>query len=97
MITREDIRELAEFQGNGTDCAISFYFQPARPSNKSHREQAILAKDLVRQALREAEKNGRNGCARADLQRILDLTAGWQGNQARAQAVFACGGTQHLA
>ena len=92
MITREDIRELAEFQGSGTDCAISFYFQPARPSNKSHREQAILAKDLVRQALREAEKNGRNGCARADLQRILDLTADWQGNHARAKAVFACGG-----
>jgi hypothetical protein len=40
MITREDVRELAEFQGSGTDCAISFYFQPARPSNKSHREQA---------------------------------------------------------
>ncbi len=92
MITREDVRELAEFQGSGTDCAISFYFQPARPSNKSHREQAILAKDLVRQALREAEKNGRNGCARADLQRILDLTADWQGNSARAKAVFACGG-----
>ena len=31
-------------------------FSRARPSNKSHREQAILAKDLVRQALREAEK-----------------------------------------
>ncbi len=92
MITREDIRELAEFQGSGADCAISFYFQPARPSDKSHREQAILAKDLVRQALREAEKNGRNGCARSDLQRILDLTAEWQGNHARAKAVFACGG-----
>ncbi|MGA9814735.1 MAG: hypothetical protein WBQ64_18260 [Terriglobales bacterium] len=91
MITREDIRELAEFQGSGTDCAISFYFQPTRPSNKAHREQAILAKDLVRQALREAEKNGRNGCARADLQRVLDLTADLQGNHARGKAVFACG------
>ena len=30
----------------------------------------------VRQALREAEKNGRNGCARADLQRVLELAAG---------------------
>ncbi len=92
MITREEIRELAEFQGSGADCAISFYFQPARPSDKSHREQAILAKDLVRQALREAEQNGRNGCARGDLQRILDLTADWQGNHARAKAVFACAG-----
>ncbi len=85
MITREDIRELAQFQGDGTDCAISFYFQPSKPRNKSHREDAILAKDLVRQALREAEKSGRNGCARADLQRILDLAARWSGNQARAK------------
>ena len=29
-----------------------------RPANKSHREQAILVKDLVHQALREAEKSG---------------------------------------
>ena len=91
MITREDIRELAQFQGTGADCAISFYFQPAKPRNKSHREEAILAKDLVRQALREAEKNGRNGCARADLQRVLELASGLHGNQARAKAVFACG------
>jgi len=92
MITREDMLELAQFQGHGADCAISFYFQPSRPRNKSHREDAILAKDLVRQALHEAEKNGRNGSARADLQRILDLAAGWHGNQARAKVVFACSG-----
>ena len=91
MIHREDIRELAEFQCSGADCAISFYFQPARPSNKSHREQAILAKDLVRHALREAEKDGRNGCARSDLQRMLDLAVEWQGNRSRGKAVFACG------
>jgi hypothetical protein len=27
MMTREDIRELAEFQADGGDRAISFYFQ----------------------------------------------------------------------
>jgi peptide subunit release factor 1 (eRF1) len=91
MMTREDIRALAEFQGEGTDCAISFYFQPAPPSNKSHREQTILAKDLVRQALREVEKSGRNEIARDDLRRILELATEWQGNRARAKAVFACG------
>ena len=91
MISREDIRALAEFQGSGADCAISFYYQPERPSNKSHRQQSILAKDLVRQALHEAEKNGRNGWARADLQRILDRAGEWQGNRTRAKAVFACG------
>jgi peptide subunit release factor 1 (eRF1) len=91
MITREDIRELAEFQGDGTECAISFYFQPTPPSNRSHREQVILVKDLVHHVLREAEKSGRNGKARADLQRILDLAGEWQGNRTRAKAVFACG------
>jgi len=94
MITREDIRGLAQFYGDPKDCAISFYFQPSKPTNKLHREDAILAKDLVRQALREAEKGGRNGCARADLQRVFDLAAGWSGNQAHAKAVFACGSRQ---
>src|SRR5258705_4600042 len=89
MITREDMLELAQFQGHGAECAISFYFQPSRPKNKSHREDGILAKDLVRQALREAEKRGRNGSARTDLQRILDLSATWHGSQT-AKVVFAC-------
>jgi peptide chain release factor subunit 1 len=89
MITREDIRELAAFQSQGEGCALSFYFQPRTPQNKSHKEETILAKDLVRQALREAEKHGKNGCARVDLERILDLAGQLRGNQARAKAVFA--------
>jgi peptide chain release factor subunit 1 len=91
MINREDLLELAHFQCHGTDCAVTFYFQPSRPRNKAHREDSILAKDLVRQALREAEKSGRNGGVRADLQRILDFAAG-QGNQNHARVVFACSG-----
>src|SRR3989442_12039204 len=92
MITCEDIRELAQFQYNDDDnCVLSFYFQPRRPQNKSHREEAILAKDLVREALHGTEKNGKNKCARADLQRIVDLAGHLHGNQARAKAVFACG------
>jgi peptide chain release factor subunit 1 len=89
MITREDIRELAAFQSNGDGCALSFYFQPHTPQNRSHKEETILAKDLVRQALREAEKHGKNGCAREDLDRILDIANNLRGNQARAKAVFA--------
>jgi len=92
MITREEIRELAQFQSaEGEGCALSFYFQPQTPQNKSHREEAILAKDLVRNALREAEKSGRNGATRADLNRILEIAGRLHGNQARAKAIFACG------
>jgi peptide chain release factor subunit 1 len=90
MITREQIRELAQFQAEGEACALSFYFQPQTPQNKSHREEAILAKDLARNALQEAEKGGRNGGIRTDLNRILDLAGHLHGNQARAKAVFAC-------
>jgi peptide subunit release factor 1 (eRF1) len=92
MITREDIRELAQLQfDNPEDCALSFYFQPQTPQNKSHRGEAILVKDLVRNAQREAEKCGKNGFTRDALNRILELAASLHGNQARAKAVFACG------
>ena len=91
MITRQDIRELAQFEVNGDQAyALSFYFQPHTPQNRSHRGEAILAKDLVRRALREAEKNGKNDGARSDLDRILQLAENLHGNQARAKAVFAC-------
>ena len=92
MITRDELRELAQFQSSeGENCALSFYFQPQTPQNRSHREEAILAKDLVRNALRDAEKNGKNGSARADLNRILELAGHLHGNQAKAKAIFACG------
>lgn len=92
MITRDELRELAQFHSSeGEDCALSFYFQPHTPQNRSHREEAILAKDLVRSALRDAEKNGKNGSARADLNRILDIANHLHGNQAKAKAIFACG------
>ena len=47
-ITREQLRELAEFQDQKC-CAVSFYFQPSTPRNKAHKEDAILIKDLVRE------------------------------------------------
>src|SRR6266571_1175018 len=89
MIRREDIRELANVYSE-EGCALSFYSQPSTPRNKSHREEVILAKDLVRNALREAEKNGKNSCARSDLDRILRIAEELHGNQAHAKAIFAC-------
>ena len=89
MITRDDIRELANFHSPEA-CAVTFYYQPATPLNKSHREDAILLKDLVRNALREAEKRGKNGFARADLDRIHGMVEGLRGNGGKAKAIFAC-------
>lgn len=88
-ITREQIRELAELQDtNG--CAVSFYFQPSTPRNKAHKEDTILVKDLVREALHRLEDKDKKENARADMDRILRLSADLRSNGTHAKAVFAC-------
>jgi peptide subunit release factor 1 (eRF1) len=92
MITREELRKLASFECRQPDgLAISFYFKPSTPQDKSHREEGILAKDLVRKTIQELQINGRFGDAIGDLERILDLAERLHGNQARGKVVFACG------
>lgn len=91
MMTRDEIRELATFyadESKGT-CALSFYFQPDPPQDRSHRSEAILAKDLVKQALKDAVGKGNNGGLHADLDRVLEV-AGQMRGQSRGRAVFAC-------
>ena len=53
-ITREQLRTLAQFQ-DGDCSAVTFYFQPQTPRNRAHKEDSILIKDLVREALRKLE------------------------------------------
>jgi len=87
-ITREQIRELAEFQ-DPRSCAVSFYFQPSTPRNKAHKEDTILIKDLAREALRALEDKGKKDCARADIDRIVRLSGELRSNGTHAKAVFA--------
>ncbi|HMD16285.1 MAG TPA: hypothetical protein VKH18_06415 [Terriglobales bacterium] len=91
MMTRDEIRELASFQADETKgaCALSFYFQPDPPQDRSHRREAIVAKDIVKQALKSAAASGKNGSLHADLDRVLDLATNLRGNS-RGRAVFAC-------
>jgi len=91
MMTRDEIRELAAFQADETKgaCALSFYFQPDPPQDRSHRHEAIVAKDIVKQALKSAAAVGKNGSLHADLDRVLDLATNLHGH-ARGKAVFAC-------
>jgi hypothetical protein len=91
MITREEIRQLAQFESPKAS-AVSFYFQPQTPQDKSHRQETILIKDMVREALRRAERNGNNLPLREDLQRILQVAEGLHGNHSRGKVIFACGG-----
>jgi peptide subunit release factor 1 (eRF1) len=88
-ITREQIRELAEFHDERS-CALSFYYQPSAPRNKAHKEDTILIKDLTREALRNLESKGKKDCARADMDRILRLSGELRNNGTHGKAVFAC-------
>jgi peptide subunit release factor 1 (eRF1) len=90
MVTREELHELAQFEDQGA-CALSFYFQPTAPRNKAHKEDAILTKDLAREALRQLASKGKCESAHADLDRIVRLSRELRGNGARGKAVFACG------
>ncbi|MFZ3342284.1 MAG: hypothetical protein WA213_15470 [Terriglobales bacterium] len=91
MMTREEIRELAAFQADEAQgaTALSFYFQPNPPQDRSHRSEAIIAKDIVKQALKSAAAQGKNGSLHADLDRVLEFATNLRG-QARGRAVFAC-------
>ena len=88
-ITREKIRELAEFRDRNS-CAVSFYFQPSTPRNKAHKEDTILIKDLAREAMRSLESKGQKEGARADIERIVRLAGELRSNGTHAKAIFAC-------
>ncbi len=90
-ITREQIREVAEFEDSNS-CAVSFYFQPSTPRNKAHKEDTILIKDLAREALRKLESKGTKEGPRGDLDRIVRLSGELRSNGTHAKAVFACAG-----
>jgi peptide subunit release factor 1 (eRF1) len=94
MISREELRQLASFECRRPDgLAISFYFKPSTPQDKSHREEGILAKDLVRKTIQELQVNGQFRAAIGDLERILEVAERLHGNQARGKVVFACSGS----
>ena len=89
MTSREEIRQLAQIE-SPSGCAISFYFQPETPQDKSHRQEQILVKDLVRDCLRRAERSGNHAALREDLGKILQIAEGLHGNHSRGKVIFAC-------
>jgi len=89
MIRREEVRQLAQIE-SPSGCAISFYFQPETPQDKSHRQEQILIKDLVRDCLRRVERSRNHTGLREDLGRVLQIAEGLHGNHSRGKVIFAC-------
>jgi len=89
-MTRDEIRELAAFQADETKgaCALSFYFQPDPPQDRSHRNQTILAKEVIKQVLKSPAAQGKNGSVHEDLDRVLELASRLHGPLGKV--VFAC-------
>lgn len=85
---REELRTLAEVHSPENN-AITFYFQPQKPQDKSHRGEALQIKDLVRDAQRKLERNGNSPKAREVLDKILRMADELHGNQGKAKAIFA--------
>jgi len=90
MMTREDLRQLADFECRANEFAISFYFQPGAPKDKSHREEGIQAKELVRKTIQELRASGRSSKPIQDLERILRIAEGLHGNEGFGKVVFSC-------
>jgi peptide chain release factor subunit 1 len=89
MITREQLRQLAEFQSSQGN-AVSFYFHPGIPQNKAHREEHILVKDLVHDALASVPAPAMTDGLRSDLNRIAALGEKLPNNHTRGKAILAC-------
>ncbi|MBV8205926.1 MAG: hypothetical protein JO041_03975 [Acidobacteria bacterium] len=87
MITREALIELAEFRAD-EESALSFYFQPQVPADKSHRDELILVRDMVKELARPPAKGG--GPSARDLERLLVLGGSLARSHSQAKAVFAC-------
>src|SRR6478736_4982567 len=92
MLSREDLRQLAEFECRPGQFATSFYFQPTVARDKSHREDGIQAKELVRRTIQELELNHGSQAAIDDLHRILRMVESLHGNHGAAKVVFSNSG-----
>ena len=47
---------------------------------------------MLRNALRETEKGGKNGCTKTGLERVSTIVEALRGNGGKAKAIFACAG-----
>jgi hypothetical protein len=89
MISRDALCELASLEAPDHS-ALTFYYQPQRPRDRSHRDEEILIRDLVRNALRDSARGRTSRPAASDLERITTLAETLDGNHSRGKAVFAC-------
>jgi hypothetical protein len=88
--SRISVEELKELAGLWTDKAdaLSLYLQVETPSELSGREEVIIAKEKIKNAL--GTLKGKNAADLADVQRVMETVTEMKGNGGRAKIIFAC-------
>lgn len=86
-IPPDELKELANLWTDKND-ALSLYLQVQTPSELAHREEPILAKEKIRQAL--GTLRGTDAADRGDIQRAIETVSLMKGNGRRAKVIFAC-------
>ncbi|KAA6455889.1 hypothetical protein DYQ86_27010 [Acidobacteria bacterium AB60] len=86
-VSPEELKELSEFWAEEGD-ALTIYVQVATPSELSHREERISAKEKIQQAM--GSLKGKSAADRADVQRVLETIGAMKGNGGLAKVIFAC-------
>ena len=81
------LKKLSNIESN-QGCALSFFHIPERPQNKAHAEARIRLKDVLRNAQKQAETEGREQ-AFGDLRRIEEASDRLARSSAPV-AIFAC-------
>lgn len=86
-IPLEELKEIAQFWTDKSD-ALSLYLQVQASAELAHREEPILAKEKIQQAL--GTLRGNKTADRADIQRVIETVSKMKGNGGRAKVIFAC-------
>ena len=90
MITREDMRELAQFQGMVRNVQSVFIF--SRPVQRTSRtgRMAFWPRTWYVRPCVKPRKMAATVVPATDLQRILEAAGDWAAHRSQAKAVFAC-------
>ncbi len=90
-IGMEELKELAGFWSENGD-ALSLYFQVRTHRENTHRDDLIVAKETIQQALGKlrSKSPSKSLVDQTDVQRMLDAVTTIEGNRGRAKVIFAC-------
>lgn len=90
MVSSQTLRELGAFWSDAGD-ALSIYFEPSTPSELSHREETIEAKERIQQAIGTVGRLQVVGSTtpRAFVRRAIETIADMEGNHGQAKVIFA--------